>query len=262
MRDGKSKTLEVTLGDLADQNKSDEEAGNGNYDEGDNGDNGGNGESSGNGESGDSGDSGNTWYWHGQGPNGGQMRIFRNFQMPKAYLGVELQGLTDQLGGYFGVKDGKGALISRVVDGSPADEAGLKAGDVITKIGDEVVEDPSDVTEQISNAEPGDSVNVTYLGDRGHNENTVTVKLAKPPAGQKQMMLGNGDLPNIYLMPGMRQHMRRMQGMQGMQGMNVAPRANQALRQQMQELRDQMRQLRDQLEELRDQMHEEKGDNR
>jgi serine protease Do len=54
-------------------------------------------------------------------------------------LGISGDDLTPQLARYFGVKQGKGVLVSRVVPGSPASAAGLKAGDVIVKVGSQEV---------------------------------------------------------------------------------------------------------------------------
>jgi len=50
------------------------------------------------------------------------------------FLGVKVEKLTDQLREYFNVSDGLGVLVAEVVEESPAEKAGLKAGDVITKI--------------------------------------------------------------------------------------------------------------------------------
>ena len=57
----------------------------------------------------------------------------------RARLGVGVQDLTEQLGDYFGTS--QGALVTAVDDNTPAKEAGLKAGDVITKINGEAVRD-------------------------------------------------------------------------------------------------------------------------
>jgi serine protease Do len=59
-------------------------------------------------------------------------------------LGVECEQLGEQLGQYFGVKEG--ALVRSVEDSSAAEKAGIKAGDVITAIGDQAVTSPRDVT--------------------------------------------------------------------------------------------------------------------
>jgi serine protease Do len=59
-------------------------------------------------------------------------------------LGVQVESLSPQLAEYFGVKDG-GALVSSVTTDSPADKAGLKAGDVITSIDGNRVRDQRDL---------------------------------------------------------------------------------------------------------------------
>lgn len=52
----------------------------------------------------------------------------------RAVLGVQLTDLTDQLRATFGVPAGEGTMIAKVVEGSPAQRAGLRAGDVITGV--------------------------------------------------------------------------------------------------------------------------------
>jgi serine protease DegQ len=60
-------------------------------------------------------------------------------EVRRGTLGVYVQDLTAELAGAFGVDDLRGALVAEVVDDSPADKAGLQAGDVITEIaGNEV----------------------------------------------------------------------------------------------------------------------------
>ncbi|MBL0060110.1 MAG: PDZ domain-containing protein [bacterium] len=73
-----------------------------------------------------------------------------------AFAGIVTQELSDGLKSYFKVEGG--ALISEVVEKSPADKAGLKAGDIITKIGTESVEDQSDVSEVIRDLDPDQTV--------------------------------------------------------------------------------------------------------
>jgi serine protease Do len=58
-------------------------------------------------------------------------------------IGVTVSDMSDQLAEYFGARDG--ALVTSVVDDSPAAKAGLKAGDVITAINGQEVKVPGDV---------------------------------------------------------------------------------------------------------------------
>jgi membrane-associated protease RseP (regulator of RpoE activity) len=89
-------------------------------------------------------------------------------------LGVQLQSLSEQLGEYFGVSDGDGALITSVREESPAAAAGLRAGDVITRVGDADVDGPTDVARAIRKADAG-SLPITIVRDG--SARTVTVDL-------------------------------------------------------------------------------------
>jgi len=65
-------------------------------------------------------------------------------------LGVYVHDLSEGLAEYFEVPDGEGVLVDDIVEDSPAEAAGIKAGDVIVKIGDEDVADTEELVEAIS----------------------------------------------------------------------------------------------------------------
>jgi len=52
----------------------------------------------------------------------------------RGWLGVSIQDLTPELAEYYGVQDGKGALVGQIFKGDPADKAGIKANDIIREI--------------------------------------------------------------------------------------------------------------------------------
>jgi serine protease Do len=79
-------------------------------------------------------------------------------------LGIGIQGLTPQLAEYFGTKDG--VLVTSVEADSPAAKAGLKAGDVITAVGDTPVSEPSDLTRAVRGAGDGAELSIAYTRDR------------------------------------------------------------------------------------------------
>lgn len=98
-----------------------------------------------------------------------------------ARMGVRLQSLGDQLAEYFGVGERKGALVTSVREDSPAEAAGLRAGDVIVGVGGDEVEDPGDVLRAVRSAEPGaTSVSIVRDGE----ERSVTVEL--PESGDTE----------------------------------------------------------------------------
>jgi S1-C subfamily serine protease len=76
----------------------------------------------------------------------------------KGFMGVELQEMSEQLMEYFEVKGG--ALVGEVIKDSPAEKAGIKAGDIITEFNNRIVEDPSDLRHYLSKTDPGDKVNL------------------------------------------------------------------------------------------------------
>lgn len=88
------------------------------------------------------------------------------------YLGVQSMEVG-QLADYFGVDEG--VLVTEVVEGSPAEEAGLRAGDVILAVGDEEVSDPGELRETVRDQEPGETVKIDIV--RRGERSTVAVKL-------------------------------------------------------------------------------------
>jgi serine protease Do len=68
-----------------------------------------------------------------------------------------------------------GVLISSVTPGTPAEKAGLKAGDIITSIDGQPVKDGDDLVNNISARHPGSTVRIGYLRNGQHMEATVTI---------------------------------------------------------------------------------------
>ncbi|NNE97944.1 MAG: PDZ domain-containing protein [Pyrinomonadaceae bacterium] len=88
-------------------------------------------------------------------------------------LGVTVTTLTDQLRVYFGVEKDSGLLVKSVKKDSPAAKAGLKAGDVITKIDGKPVKNTFDISRALSSKKEG-AVDLTYVRDKRSNTVKVT----------------------------------------------------------------------------------------
>jgi serine protease Do len=88
--------------------------------------------------------------------------------------GLMVENLTPQLGEFFGAKNGSGVLVRSVEKGSRADKAGLHAGDVIVRVGDQPIHDASDFTHALR-AHSAGSVNVAVIRDK--KEQTLTLTL-------------------------------------------------------------------------------------
>ncbi|MGH7378418.1 MAG: PDZ domain-containing protein, partial [Candidatus Methylomirabilales bacterium] len=91
-------------------------------------------------------------------------------------LGASVESLTDQLAGYFGVKDGEGVLVRSVKKGGPGDAAGLKAGDVIVRVDDATIADASDLRSALRDRS-GKDASLTVVRDR--REQKLQVRLPK-----------------------------------------------------------------------------------
>jgi serine protease Do len=97
----------------------------------------------------------------------------------RGWLGVSIQEVTSDLAEEFGVKDLKGALVSGVMKGSPAEKAGIKQGDVILQYNGKVVEDTGHLRNMVSQTPIGSKVNVKLL--RQKKEVGVEVVIAELP---------------------------------------------------------------------------------
>src|SRR5262249_42639091 len=95
--------------------------------------------------------------WH---DDGNHTFMFRS--MGRGRLGVRVESLNSDLGSYFNKSDGKGAVIVEVLKDTPAERAGLKAGDVITQIGDQDIKGSDDVIEALGDAPKG-PVSITVM---------------------------------------------------------------------------------------------------
>ncbi len=95
-------------------------------------------------------------------------------------LGIEGESLRgSQLGEYFGVREG--VLVRSVMKDTPADKAGLKAGDVIVKVDDRAVDEPRDITAALRSARDASKKTFPVVIVRDKKEMTVQVTLDEPP---------------------------------------------------------------------------------
>ncbi len=102
--------------------------------------------------------------------NDDQMPAMAGFDENKAFLGVTTEK-----------EDGDGVKVTDVSDGSAAEKAGIKEGDIITKINDEKIDDPEDLSKTIGKFKPEEKVTVTILRDK--KEQKLNVTLGKRKGG-------------------------------------------------------------------------------
>jgi len=139
----------------------------------------------------------------GEGPHGFRSREF-NFRMPempeipempdfdwhaqmlggnRPRLGIDGDDLSGQLGEFFGAPDGEAILVRGVNESSPAEKAGIKAGDVLIQFNGERIRTVGDLREKLSalgEMKDKKTVKITLL--RNHKEMTVEASIEPPPA--------------------------------------------------------------------------------
>jgi serine protease Do len=109
-----------------------------------------------------------------------------NGKITKAYLGVRFVAITKEFASKNNLPVSNGAYVSgdqsnpAVVPGSPADKAGLKDGDIITKVAGQAIDQTHPLTTLIGQHKPGDSVALTVLRDG--KEQSINVNLSEAPS--------------------------------------------------------------------------------
>ncbi len=101
--------------------------------------------------------------------------LVRTGKVVRGYLGIGIQDLTRDLSHSFGLKDTKGALVSDVKEDGPADQAGLKQGDVIIGYQGSPVEDAVALQRLVTRTAVGTKAAVKVLRDGREKELTVTI---------------------------------------------------------------------------------------
>ena len=102
----------------------------------------------------------------------------------RAWLGVQIQPVTDDIAESLGIEGTDGALVSEPQDDSPARKAGIEAGDIIVEVDGKAVESPRELARMIGRMSPGVTAEVKVLRDG--KEKTIEVKLGEMPGLEKQ----------------------------------------------------------------------------
>lgn len=106
-------------------------------------------------------------------------QIIAKGEVEYAWMGIIGQTVDEESAKGLNLTVDKGALISDVSEGGPAQGAGLQKGDVITKIDDKEIKTMEDITDILINQKPGDKVKVTYV--RGAETKEIELQLGKRP---------------------------------------------------------------------------------
>jgi serine protease Do len=110
--------------------------------------------------------------------------IERYGEMRRGYIGVRVEDVPAEIATRFAIAGGKGALVSNVIDGSPAAQAGIKIGDVITAFDGKPVADARALQRLVGSAGIDRTVKIALIRDRNPME--LDVRLARQTASAKQ----------------------------------------------------------------------------
>jgi serine protease Do len=97
----------------------------------------------------------------------------------RGWIGVQIQPVTAEIADSLSLKNARGALVAEPQSDSPAQKAGIKAGDVIVSVNGETVSDARNLARRISAMAPGTSVKLGII--RGGKEDTLTLTLGELP---------------------------------------------------------------------------------
>ncbi len=96
-------------------------------------------------------------------------------EVQRGFIGISLRDLDYKLAKEKNINDIKGVFVNGLVSGGSGEDAGIKEGDVITKVGETEVNNVPELQEQISRYRPGDKVNITL--NRNNQEKNLNVVL-------------------------------------------------------------------------------------
>ncbi len=102
-------------------------------------------------------------------------QLISNGKVLRGWLGVNVQDLTPELARKLGLKASRGALVADVVKGGPADQAGVRKGDVVVTFGGKQITDGSSLRNEVAATPPGQDVKLELLREAQRKELTVKV---------------------------------------------------------------------------------------
>jgi serine protease Do len=132
-----------------------------------------------------------------------QLRV--SGRVSRGRIGVQIDQVTRDVAESIGLGKPQGALVRSVESGSPADKAGVEAGDIITKVDGKVVDRATDLMRMVGNTKPGTRSTVTVFRRGGTKDLPVTIaefepeKPVRPTAGKEEKPKGSAAAQSVGL---------------------------------------------------------------
>jgi serine protease DegQ len=112
-------------------------------------------------------------------------QIVRHGSVTRGWIGVGVQDMTKEFADSFKLPEVGGALISQVLDGSPADKAGVKPGDILVAVNGTGVKDSASVLNLIAGMQPGLQSTLSVIRGGGRSELQVMIGRRPKPADRE-----------------------------------------------------------------------------
>ncbi|MBX3616606.1 Do family serine endopeptidase [Nitrosomonas sp.] len=106
-------------------------------------------------------------------------QIIQSGSVTRGWLGVTMQDMTQELAESFGLAQPVGSLIANTLKEGPADQAGIKPGDILTAVEGKPVNSTSEILKTVAALEPGKTVTITVI--RNKQEKSIPVKVGVRP---------------------------------------------------------------------------------
>ena len=123
-------------------------------------------------------------------------QLLKYGEVKRGYLGVSAQDLTGDLSKAFGINTIRGSIITRVQNNSPAEKAGIKVGDVVTKINNEPIENTAAMRNKIGLLKVNSTISM-QINRKGKIINTSVKILERKISKQSGIKINTSVMPFI-----------------------------------------------------------------
>jgi serine protease Do len=96
-------------------------------------------------------------------------------RVSRGRIGVQIAPVTKEVAESIGLGKAQGVLVRGVEEGSPAEKAGIEAGDIITRFDGKAVDKPADLPRAVGNTKPGTKVSISVFRRGSVKELNITV---------------------------------------------------------------------------------------
>lgn len=115
-------------------------------------------------------------------------QIVKNGYVVRGWIGIEAHDITKEVAKTFSLKRDKGVLISAVLRGGPAEQAGIRSGDILIAINDKEIKDSSSMLNLIAGLNPGQQAKISVEREMGVTDLNVVIGTRPKPRPRAQQL--------------------------------------------------------------------------